>query len=63
MLSNHWRKSGQELKQGRNLQAGVEEAVEGCCFWLAPHDLLSMLSYRTQEWNHPQCAAPFPINH
>jgi hypothetical protein len=37
----HQRKSGQELKQGRNLEAGADaEAMEGCCFlacspWLA----------------------------
>jgi hypothetical protein len=34
----HWRKSGQKLKQGRNLEAGADaEAMEGycllACFW------------------------------
>ena len=44
---HHWRKSGQELKQGRNLKAGADaEAMEGCCLltcftWLAPPALLS----------------------
>jgi hypothetical protein len=37
----HWKKSAQELKQGWNLEAGVDaEAMEGCCLldyssWLA----------------------------
>lgn len=35
----------QELKQGGNLEAGAD-AMEGC-YLLAPHDLLSLLSYRT----------------
>lgn len=41
-------KSGQELKQGKTLDAGADvEATEECC--LAPHDLLSLLSYNTQD--------------
>jgi len=29
---HHRKKSGQELKEGRNLEAGADaEAVEGCC--------------------------------
>jgi hypothetical protein len=41
IVVHHQRKSGQELTQGRNLEAGVDaEAMEGCyllaCFpWLA----------------------------
>jgi hypothetical protein len=31
-IAHHWRKSGQELKQGWNLEAGADpEAVTGCC--------------------------------
>ena len=31
-IVHHCRKSGQELKQGRNLEAGADpEAMEGCC--------------------------------
>ena len=42
------RKSGQELKQGRNLEAGADaEATEECCL-LACSYLLSLLSYSTQ---------------
>jgi hypothetical protein len=29
---HHWKKPGQELKQGRNLMAGMDaEAIEVCC--------------------------------
>jgi hypothetical protein len=43
---HHQRKSGQELKQGRNLEAGVDaDATEECCLlacspWLAGPDFL-----------------------
>jgi hypothetical protein len=31
-IVHHWRKSGQEHTQGRNLEAGADaEAMEGCC--------------------------------
>ena len=40
---HHWKKSGQEYKQGRNLLAGADvQAMEGC--WL-----LACPSYRTQD--------------
>lgn len=32
--------------QGRTLEA---EAAEGCTYWLVPHTLLSLLSYRHQD--------------
>jgi hypothetical protein len=41
LIHPHWRMSGQELKLGRNLEAGADaEAMEGCCLlaccsWLA----------------------------
>jgi len=39
------KKSGQELKQGRNLEAGADaEAMERAAYWLAPHGLFSLLS-------------------
>jgi hypothetical protein len=42
--------SGQELKHKRNLEAGADaEAMEGAAYWLVPHDLLSLLSYRLQD--------------
>jgi hypothetical protein len=47
---HHQRKSGQELKQDRNLEAEADaEAMEGAAYWLTPHDLFSLLSYRTQD--------------
>jgi hypothetical protein len=43
-------KSGQELNQGRILEAGVDgEAMEGCCLLACSHALLSLLSYSTQD--------------
>ena len=43
--------SGQELKQGRNLEAGAvaAEPMAGCCVWLVSPGLLSLPSYRTQD--------------
>jgi hypothetical protein len=43
------RKPGQELKQGRNLEAGadVEDKGKGAAYWLALHGLLSLLPHRT----------------
>ena len=47
---SHGMKSGQELKQGRNLKAGADaEAMERAAYWLASTGLLSLLSYRTQD--------------
>ena len=38
------------VTQGKNLEAGTEaEAMEACCLQLAPHGLLSLLSYTTQD--------------
>ena len=35
---HHYKMSGQELKQGRNLEAGVDaEAIGGAAYMLAPH--------------------------
>jgi hypothetical protein len=45
---HHWRKSGQELKQGCNLEAGADaKTMEGRCLLFASLGLLSLLSYRT----------------
>jgi hypothetical protein len=47
---HHGRKSGQERKQGKNLEAGADvQAMEDAAYWLAPDGLLSLLSYRTQD--------------
>ena len=43
-----WTKLGQELKTG-HLEAGADaEVFEGCSLLVCSHDLLSLLSYRTQ---------------
>ena len=42
---HHQKKSGQELKQGRNLEAGADaEAMEGCCL-LACSPLLAQPAF------------------
>jgi hypothetical protein len=52
IIVHHWRKSGQELKQDWNLEAGADaEAMEGCCLlaclsWLAQHAFL----YNQDHW-------------
>jgi hypothetical protein len=60
-ISVHYgRKLRQELKQGRNLEAGADaEAMEECCLLPCSCDLLSLFSYRTPDhqsggWSHPQ---------
>ena len=38
------------VKQGTNPEAGTKaEAVRDAAHWLAPHGLLCLLSYRTQD--------------
>ena len=50
IAAHHQRKSGQELRLGRNLEAGADaEVIEGCCLLACSHGLLSLLSYRTQD--------------
>jgi hypothetical protein len=47
---HHQRKSGQELTQDRNLEAGAEaEAMEGYYLLFVHHGLIILLSYRTQN--------------
>jgi hypothetical protein len=48
---HHQRKSGLELKQGRNLEAGADaEAMEGCCFLACSLGLLlNLFSNRIQD--------------
>ena len=44
------RKSAQELKQGRVLEAGADaDAMEDTAYCLVSHALLSQLFYRTQD--------------
>ena len=63
----HQRKSGQELTQGRNLEAGADaEAMEDAAYWLASPGLLSLLSYRTQDYQSRDGTThngPSPLDH
>ena len=54
ITGHHQRKSGQELKQCRNMEAGTDtEAMEDAAYCLVPHDLVSLFSYRTKD-NQPR---------
>ena len=64
---HHWRTSGQERIQGRNLEAGADaEAMEGYCLLTGLLSMTSsvcfLLEARTYspEWSHPQCDGPSP---
>jgi hypothetical protein len=46
---HHQRKSGLELKQGRN-QELMQRPWRGVTYWLASHGLVSLLSYRTRDY-------------
>jgi hypothetical protein len=52
-------RSGQELKQGRILEA---EAMEGAAYWFIHHGLLSLILQNpgppAQGCHHPQWAVP-----
>ena len=51
---HHQRKSGLDLTQGRNLEAGTDaEAMEGAGSWIAFPGLLSFSSCRTQTTQQP----------
>ncbi|EDL77409.1 rCG25260 [Rattus norvegicus] len=61
----HQRKSGQELKQGRNLEAGADaETMEGCCllacscgllicFLIEPRTTIPGMAPPTIDWALP----------
>jgi hypothetical protein len=57
---HHQRKSGQELKQGKNLEAGADaEAMEGCfmaclaCFLIEPRTIGPGMEPPTVGWALP----------
>lgn len=59
IIIRHWRKSGQELKQGRKLETGRCRVRGGCC-WLACCPCCSAcLQPSTRVW-HPQWSALHP---
>ena len=58
---HHHRKSGQELKQVRK-QELMQRPWRDVPYWLASSGLLSLLSYRTQDYQ-PTHKGPFPLDH
>ena len=66
---HHQRMLGQELKQGRNPEAGADaEAMEGCCllacsFLLTQPAFLWYSGAPAQGITHPQWDGPSTINH
>jgi hypothetical protein len=59
------RKSGLELKQVRK-QELMQRPWRDVLYWLASPDLLSLLSYRTQDHqprDGPTHKGPFPLDH
>ena len=62
---HHQRKSGLELKQVRK-QELMQRPWRDVLYWLASSDLLSLLSYRTQDYqprDGPTHKGPFPLDH
>jgi hypothetical protein len=59
------RKSGLELKQVRK-QELMQRPWKDVLYWLASPGLLSLLSYRTQDYqprDGPTHKGPFPLDH
>jgi hypothetical protein len=59
------RKSGLELKQVRELEL-MQRLWRDVLYWLASPGLLSLLSYRTQDYqprDGPTHKGPFPLDH
>jgi hypothetical protein len=62
---HHQWKSGLELKQARK-QVLMQRSGRDVPYWLASPDLLSMLSYRTQDYQPREGTihkGPFPLDH
>ena len=62
---DHQRKSGLELKQVRK-QEPMQRPWRDVLYWLASPDLLSLLSYKTQDYqprDGPTHKGPFPLDH
>jgi hypothetical protein len=62
---HHQRKSGLELKQVRE-QELMQRPWRDVLYWLASPGLLSLLSYRTQDYqprDGPTHKGPFPLDH
>jgi hypothetical protein len=62
---DHQRKSELELKQVRE-QELMQRPWRDVLYWLASPDLLSLFSYRTQDYqprDGPTHKVPFPLDH
>ena len=60
------RKSGQELKQGRNLEAGADaETMEGAAYWLVPMACSAyiLIEPRTASPGMAQCTMGWALPH
>lgn len=62
---HHWRKVGQELKQGRKPRdrSWWQKLWESMAYWLAQQAFLENPGSPAQGWDHPQWAGPSWINH
>jgi hypothetical protein len=64
MAAHHWKRSGQELKQARNLETGADvDAMEegcllACCPWLTQPAFLQTPGPPAWGWHRPQWAEP-----
>ena len=59
IIVHHWRKSGQELKQGRNLEAGADaEAMEECCLLVCSSWLVQPAFFIEATTTSPGMAPP-----
>jgi hypothetical protein len=66
LLVHHQRKSGLELKQVRKQELMMQRPWRDVLYWLASPGLLSLLSYRTQDYqprDGPTHKGPFPLDH
>jgi hypothetical protein len=64
LLFHRWRNSGQELKQGWNLEAGAgAEAWRGAAYWLSQPAFLQNPGQPAQGWQHLPWAGPSHIDH
>jgi hypothetical protein len=51
ITDHHQKKSGQELKQGGDLEQELMQSPwRVAAYWLAPHGFLSLFSYRTEVY-------------
>ena len=58
---HHQKKSEEEIKQGKDLEAGADaKARRGAAYWLVPHGLLTLPSYRNPGMAPPTVVWALP---